>query len=46
MAGRRAESKGMERSLGHGAYSGASTMAKRGGKISKKMHGGKVKKKK
>ena len=46
MAGRRAESQGMERALGHGAYSGAATMAKKGGKISKKMHGGKVHKKK
>ena len=46
MAGRRAMSKGMETAMGHGAYSGASTMAKKGGKISKKMHGGKVKKKK
>ena len=42
MAGRRAESKGMETAMGHGAYSGAATMAKKGGKISKKMHGGKV----
>jgi hypothetical protein len=32
--------------MGHGAYSGASTMAKRGGKIAGKMHGGKVHKKK
>ena len=46
LAGRRAMSKGMEKSMGHGAYSGASTMAKRGGKIAGKMHGGKVHKKK
>ena len=36
MAGRRAMSQGMETSLGHGAYSGARTMAKKGGKIKKK----------
>ena len=36
MAGRRAMSQGMEKSLGHGAYSGARTMAKKGGKIKKK----------
>ena len=36
LAGRRAMSQGMERSLGHGAYSGARTMAKKGGKIKKK----------
>jgi len=35
LAGRRAMSKGMEKSMGRGAYSGASTMAKRGGKIKK-----------
>jgi hypothetical protein len=36
MAGRRAMSEGMERSMGRGAYSGAATMAKRGGTIKKK----------
>ena len=36
MAGRRAMSEGMERSMGRGAYSGARTMAKRGGTIKKK----------
>ena len=35
LASRRNESKGMEKSMGRGAYSGASTMAKRGGKIKK-----------
>jgi hypothetical protein len=47
MAGRRAMSEGMERSMGRGAYSGARTMAKRGGTIKKKAkHGGAIKKKK
>ena len=32
---RRDESKGMEKSMGKGAYSGASTMMKKGGKVSK-----------
>ena len=36
MAGRRAMSQGMERSMGRGAYSGAATMAKHGGTIKKK----------
>jgi hypothetical protein len=36
MAGRRAMSEGMERSMGRGPYSGASTMAKHGGTIKKK----------
>ena len=36
LAGRRAMSEGMERSMGRGAYSGARTMAKKGGKIKKK----------
>jgi hypothetical protein len=36
MAGRRAMSEGMERSMGRGAYSGAATMAKHGGAIKKK----------
>ena len=36
MAGRRAMSEGMERSMGRGPYSGARTMAKRGGAIKKK----------
>ena len=36
MAGRRAMSEGMERSMGRGAYSGAATMAKHGGTIKKK----------
>ena len=36
MAGRRAMSQGMERSMGKGPYSGASTMAKHGGTIKKK----------
>ena len=36
MAGRRAMSQGMERSMGRGPYSGAATMAKRGGTIKKK----------
>jgi len=47
MAGRRAMSQGMERSMGRGPYSGASTMAKHGGTIKKKAkHGGAIKKKK
>ena len=47
MAGRRAMSQGMERSMGRGAYSGAATMAKHGGTIKKKAkHGGAIKKKK
>jgi hypothetical protein len=47
MAGRRAMSEGMERSMGRGAYSGAATMAKHGGTIKKKAkHGGAIKKKK
>ena len=47
MAGRRAMSEGMERSMGRGAYSGAGTMAKHGGTIKKKAkHGGAIKKKK
>ena len=47
MAGRRAMSEGMERSMGRGAYSGARTMAKHGGTIKKKAkHGGAIKKKK
>ena len=47
MAGRRAMSEGMERSMGRGPYSGASTMAKHGGTIKKKAkHGGAIKKKK
>ena len=33
MASRRNESKGMEKSMGRGAYSGASTMMKKGGKV-------------
>jgi len=36
MAGRRAMSEGMERSMGRGPYSGARTMAKHGGAIKKK----------
>ena len=36
MAGRRAMSEGMERSMGRGPYSGARTMAKHGGTIKKK----------
>ena len=35
-AGRRAMSQGMETAMGQGAYSGARTMAKKGGKIKKK----------
>ena len=47
MAGRRAMSEGMERSMGRGPYSGASTMAKHGGTIKKKAkHGGAINKKK
>ena len=33
MASRRNESKGMEKSMGKGAYSGASTMMAKGGKV-------------
>tara|TARA_R110001592_G_scaffold9357_5_gene49788 strand:+ start:70 stop:354 length:285 start_codon:yes stop_codon:yes gene_type:complete len=36
MASRRNESKGMEKSMGKGAYSGASTMAKKGGAMKRK----------
>ena len=36
MAGRRAMSEGIERSMGRGPYSGAATMAKHGGTIKKK----------
>ena len=36
LAARRAESEGMERSLGRGAYSGARTMAKKGGSVRRK----------
>ena len=36
LAGRRAMSKGMEKAMGHGAYSGARTMVKKGGKVKKK----------
>ena len=36
LAGRRAMSQGMERSMGKGPYSGAATMAKHGGTIKKK----------
>ena len=48
LAGRRAMSKGMETAMGKGAYSGAKTMAKRGGRIKAmgggmKMHKGKKK---
>ena len=39
MAGRRAMSKGMEKSMGKGAYSGAKTMAARGGRINKSKGG-------
>ena len=47
LAGRRAMSQGMERSMGRGAYSGARTMVKHGGTIKKKAkHGGAIKKKK
>jgi len=35
MTSRRNESKGMEKSMGRGAYSGASTMMKKGGKVGK-----------
>ena len=35
MTSRRNESKGMEKSMGKGAYSGASTMMKKGGKVGK-----------
>ena len=47
LAGRRAMSEGMERSMGRGPYSGARTMAKHGGTIKKKAkHGGAIKKRK
>ncbi len=36
MASRRNESKGMEKSMGKGAYSGATTMAKKGGAMKRK----------
>ena len=36
LAARRAESEGMERALGRGAYSGARTMAKKGGSVRRK----------
>ena len=36
MASRRNESKGMEKSMGKGAYSGDSRMASRGGKVKRK----------
>ena len=39
LASRRAESKGMERALGRGAYSGARTMAKKGGSVRRKKGG-------
>ena len=39
LAGRRAMSKGMEKSMGKGAYSGARTMSAKGGRV-KAMHGG------
>ena len=39
LASRRNESKGMEKSMGKGAYSGASTMAARGGRITKSKGG-------
>ena len=46
IAGRRHMSEGAERAAGKGAYSGARTMVKKGGKV-KAMHGGmKAKKKK
>ena len=44
MAARRNESKGMEKSMGKGAYSGATTMAAKGGRI-KKSKGGSTRKK-
>ena len=39
LAARRAESEGMERALGRGPYSGARTMAKKGGSVSRKKGG-------
>ena len=39
LAARRHESEGMERALGHGPYSGARTMAKKGGSVSRKKGG-------
>ena len=39
LASRRAESEGMERALGRGAYSGARTMAKKGGSVRRKKGG-------
>ena len=39
LAARRAESEGMERALGRGAYSGARTMAKKGGSVRRKRGG-------
>ena len=36
LAARRAESEGMERALARGPYSGARTMAKKGGSVSRK----------
>ncbi len=36
LAARRAESMGMERALGRGPYSGARTMAKKGGSVRRK----------
>ncbi len=44
MASRGNESKGMEKSMGKGAYSGASTMAKKGGAM-RKAKGGTARKK-
>ena len=42
MAARRNESKGMEKSMGKGAYSGASTMMSDGGKVKGYAAGGKT----
>ena len=39
LAARRAESEGMERALGRGPYSGARTMAKKGGSVRRKKGG-------
>jgi len=39
LAARRAESEGMERALGRGPYSGARTMAKKGGSVKRKKGG-------
>ena len=39
LAARRAESMGMERALGRGPYSGARTMVKKGGSVSRKKGG-------